>query len=339
MAGRGPQRTPAILIAAALAAALIVAFVARIWAPKFDVVAFISVFATVAIAFLTVSYVVITSGQLEVMRAQLEEMARTRELEAQPLPYLELVRMFLERPQVFHSPTEHSYPAATRAFVEYRLQNRGSHPAVNVIATARLVLDSSGNRTTRSFGAREIGLLGPGAEGAAGTTPPTENLMSTSEYSTETVSALRDRSYASPPLLGFRVLYRNLLGACFSGTWQFLLACKSEEDFDVLGSWESHLVSFEAKYKERLTELKRVRNKEGGRWQELFDDLRGDFDASLLGEATLELASKEQPNSYRASILDKEAFAAEIHQYNFGIPLPEWQISACPGTSEDDAEA
>jgi hypothetical protein len=323
----------ATFIAVALILAVVGALLARLWLPQFDILEFVSVAATLAIAMLTVAYVLVTSSQLGVMQQQLGEMARTRELEAQPLPYLEIKKVFFERPRFFYTPPEDQYHANPRLLVAYRLVNRGSHPAVNIVSAAKVVLKIDDEEFVFDGGADEISVLGPQAEH-----PPesssTEHFLFTENYLTRLVAGLRDRSFRSPPLLSVRLIYRNVLGACFAGTWYFQLSPKSEKDFEVLGNWESQLVSFDARYKDQISELRRVQNKDDERWSEVFEKVKNDFDNSLKGDTQFEVSWFEVPNSYRTAVLNKEKYSAELKQLDFGRPIPRW-IAGCVAKASD----
>lgn len=330
------QAAVAAAVGLALVAAVIFAVVrfSDSDAPDFDVVTFISVAATLAIALLTVAYVGVTAGQLSVMRRQLDEMARSRELDAQPLPCVELTRVYLERPRVFYTPPTDEYSAATRLNLEFRLVNYGGNPAVNVVVTAKVGVRG---RTATDFidlGAHAIGVMGSGSWVTSGFEETRASLLSSGENSARLLAELRERDYSKPPYLGVRILYRNLLGACFTGEWRYLLATRSEEDFEVLASWEARLVAFEVTYKERIAELARLRKREDERWSDTFDSLRQDFDASLVGEDTLELDFMDVPGRYETAIIGKDSYEHEVSHYNFGTPLPSW-IANCPHADQD----
>ncbi|MFN9245084.1 MAG: hypothetical protein ACK6DG_14085, partial [Cyanobacteriota bacterium] len=106
--------------------------------PNFQFLPFIGGVSTLAVALLTVAYVLTTSDQLSVMHAQLDQMRRSRDFEAQPLPIVEIERVKLEKPRFFYTPPEDSYSALTRTFVYLRLRNSGTHPAVNVICSGKI---------------------------------------------------------------------------------------------------------------------------------------------------------------------------------------------------------
>ena len=100
-----------------LVLAIIGAVIGSHWFPKLEIIPFIGVASTLAIALLTVAYVIVTSRQLLVMQNQLAEMAKSRELDAQPLPVLFVNEVFLEKPDFYYSPPDNKYSAQTRLFV------------------------------------------------------------------------------------------------------------------------------------------------------------------------------------------------------------------------------
>jgi hypothetical protein len=324
----------AVPITIALVLAIVGTLLVRIWLPDYDVVSFIGAMATLAIALLTVAYLIVTSKQLGVMDKQLQEMARTRELEAQPLPYLEITKVFLERPRFFYTPPEDRYQASFRLFINYRLSNRGAHAAVNIITAARVTLHVKNEELTLDGGAEEISVLGPG-EGHPPTKEHSNNFLFTEDRITTLLGILRDRSYRNPALLSIRFIYRNILGGCFANTWYFEFAPRSEEDFDILANWDSRLVSFQTEYKEQINELKKLRGKDRDAWEELFKSLKKSLDESLKGGEENDLAWVQIPNSFRAEVISKERYKAELQERRFGTPIPQWITSCIAKETED----
>jgi hypothetical protein len=321
------QKKVAVPITIALILAIVGTLLVNIWLPNYDVVSFIGAMATLAIALLTVAYLIVTSKQLGVMDRQLQEMARTRELEAQPLPYLEITKVFLERPRFFYTPPEDKYEATFRLFVNYRLSNRGAHPAVNVITAARVTSHMKNEVITLDGGAEEISVLGPG-EWHPPTKENSNDFLFAEDRITTLLSILRDRSFRNPALLSIRVIYRNILGGCFANSWYFAFAPRSEEDFDILANWDSRLVSFQTEYKEQINELRKLREKDSAAWEELFKGLKKNLDESLKGGKENDLAWFQIPNTFHAEVISRERYKAELQESRFGTPIPQW-ITSC----------
>lgn len=325
------------LAGAGLLGAALAAVVSSLWTPGFDAASFVAAAATFTIALLTASYVTVTSRQLRVMERQLDEMAQTRELEAQPLPYLDVGRIFLERPRFFYSPPEQRYAANALLNVEYSIVNHGSHPAVNLIATAEVGFEAETGVVMR-LGAEAVNLLGPNAEYPAQGAPAATFCSTRWPESRQLVAALRDRSFKEPVLLQPRLLYRNVLGACFQEVWLFRLVPRDEDGFAVLANWESELLSFEVKYKDELKELRAVQDKDAARWREVFDAVQQQLEASLAGGSELELDGFEIQNKYRAEVLEKADYASEAEGLSFAWRIPPWLVE-CPAADEHAEEA
>lgn len=329
----GQTRT-AILILVALIVAILAGIIVQIWIPGFRVIPYIGVVSTLSIAFLTVAYVLVTSSQLRVMTGQLSEMARTRELDAQPLPLLHVQKFHLERPRFFYTPPDDRYHANPRFLVSYKLVNQGIHPAVNIVAAGRLIMRVDDDEIRISGGAREIDVLASSEEF------PHEDghylhFLFTGDKINSLIKVLRDRSYSNPPLVAIRLLYKNVLGACFAGTWFFEFSPKTEDDFAILGNWDTKMTSFDVEYKEELKRLPKLKGKDEQSWESEFKSVRGTLDAALEGGQDLELAWVQIPNSFRSEVISSDRYNAEVKQRFFGRPIPNW-ITSCIAKNEGD---
>ena len=84
-----------LLVLTAIAASLFTAY-----DPDFSFITFIAGVSTLFVALLTVFYVITTNQQFSVMESQLEEMQKSRELQAQPLPTIQVNKVYLETPNL-----------------------------------------------------------------------------------------------------------------------------------------------------------------------------------------------------------------------------------------------
>ena len=320
------QKNTAILVLVGLIVCIIVAVLVQVWFPDFKVIPFIGVVSTLSIALLTVAYVIVTSSQLNVMHSQLTEMSRSRELSAQPLPLLILDKVNLSRPRFFYTPPDDSYLAKPRLFVYFKLTNQGIHPAVNIITAARLIINTNGSDITFGSSENEIDVIGAASEFP----PENENFLSfmfNDDELDKLVNILRDRSFRDQPLIAIRLIYKNILGACFAGTWFFEFFTKSEDDFHILGNWETKLVSFDAEYKEELKQLRTLQDKDEDAWFTLFESVKERLTNSLTGSEELELAWSQIPNSFHTEVISNNDYESEAKQSSFGRQIPEWMPS------------
>jgi hypothetical protein len=132
-----------ILIVLALTVAGAIGF--SIYDPFFLSLPFIGGVSTLFITVLTVLYVITTSQQFSVIESQLEEMRRGRELQAQPLPIIQVDKVYIEAPTLFSVPPFDGRWVMSRNHAEYHLYNQGGHPAVNPAVSGKLVM-SRGNK-------------------------------------------------------------------------------------------------------------------------------------------------------------------------------------------------
>lgn len=298
---------------------------------KIDVVEFVAAASTFTIALLTVAYVRVTSGQLAVMKRQLDEMGKARELGSQPFPAVEIQRIVLEKPNFFYTPPEKEYSTNPRSYVEYKVINHGSVPAVGTVSAASIMFGDDEGELIQG-GASFVSILGPSE-----TIPEEGNkiFLFTGKEHNRLMSHLVDKKYRNPPALFIRTICRNILGGCFASTWMYEFSPKNEEDFEVLTNWRSKVASFEIDFGNELERLRSLKGKNDGQWHELFGKVRERFEQSLTGPSELELAYAELPNTFSAEVVSLENYEKEVSIRNFGRPIPRWMTS-CLSENDDD---
>lgn len=314
--------------------AIIVAVIGRQWFPTLEIIPFIGVASTLAIALLTVAYVIVTSRQLLVMENQLAEMAKSRQLDAQPLPVLLVNKVFLEKPHFYYSPPDNEYSAQTRLFVEFKIINQGTHPTVNLIVNANPVFKINDKPTTLGGDSDHVSILGPGMSYPS-QQDQTAFLMFNDLRINELVSILRDKEYRNPPYISIKISHKNLLGACFANTWIFQFMLKDQKDFPTAINWQSRLTSFKVEYKDEIQKLEKIREKDEENWSKLLHSLRDKFKETLQGGDKLELASTEISTSFSSEVISPHQYELEKNKGIFGRPIPTW-ITQC--VAESDAE-
>ncbi len=121
-------------------------FIRSLASPTADFISSLSGASTFILALLTLAYVYITSKQLDVMAQQLNETKRDRELQNQPLPWINKVEICIEKPRVFYSPPEKNpYRTLARYFVYFNIKNAGSFPAISIDITASIMIPHNNN--------------------------------------------------------------------------------------------------------------------------------------------------------------------------------------------------
>jgi hypothetical protein len=256
-----PEQSVAITTLLSLVIAIILAVVLKYSFSSFKVLEYIGAISTLSIAFLTVAYVYVTSKQLDVMKNQLCEMTKSRELEAQPLPYLEILTLFFEKPKPFFSPSKSGCRALSRFRIKYKLSNQGTHPAVNIVVTSKIIMNTDGKIFELDGGANELNILDTNTKKAADS--EADGFMFNDSDLTKLIRVIRDRRYQKPAILEVKLAYKNIIGGCFLTTCYYNLAPRGDMTFEVLANWESRLASFNIEFSERLEILEMLSPNDG----------------------------------------------------------------------------
>lgn len=313
----------ALLVLATLIALLIIGLLAKPFYPNIDLVAYISGISTLAVAFLTVAYVVTTNNQLAVMNRQLDEMRKAREYQAQPLPMLHDVEVYLEKPRVFYTPPEARYSAQSRIFAKFRVKNEGSHPSINTVLSAWIGLPSTTKTKTFSCASCLIEVI---AEGRSH--PPTEgsydDFMFTDDHEGELINAIRDKNLRKPPILKVRSIFRNALGACYSITSHYMLYMKDATDESTLTDWHSSIAAFHVKFKAELEQLPKIKKRNEEEWDRQFDVMKDTFASQFSGPEKLSLSCVAVPMTFSVELLSQDQYEHETKAVGFGRPIPSW---------------
>jgi hypothetical protein len=317
---------------------ILLIFVGVIWKhykADLDLITYVSGVSTLAVALLTVAYVVTTNNQLSMMGRQLDEMRKAREYQAQPLPILREVEFHIEKPRFFYTPPEDSYNAYSRATGKFRVRNEGTHPAINIALTARLRIPSPNKKNTFGGASRLVEVI---AEG--GSYPPTEgkyeSFLFTEDHNAELIATIREKDIKNPPLFRIRSVFRNTLGACYASTSLFMLYLKKAEDDVILKNWHASIVAFTAKYKTELDQLSKLKKRDEKEWGRIFEQVKEGFAAQLEGPEKLQLACVAVPMTFAVELLSKEQYDQEIAKLGFGSPIPPW-FEGCVHKEGDDA--
>lgn len=313
----------ALWVLAALIALIIIGVAARYFNPDIDLVAYVGGVSTLAVAFLTVAYVVTTNNQLSVMNRQLDEMRKAREYQAQPLPMLRDVEVLLERPRVFYTPPDASYSAHSRIFAKFRVRNEGSHPSINTVLSAWIGLPSSKDKRTFDCASCLVEII---AEGSS--YPPTEggyaDFMFVDDHNGLLIGAIRDKRLREPPIFKVRSIFRNALGACYATTSHYMLYMKSAADESILTEWHSSIVAFPVKFKAELEQLPKLRTRNDEEWQRKFDVLKDTFASQISGPDELSLTCIAIPMTFSVELLSQDQYEREAKNVGFGQPIPSW---------------
>lgn len=294
--------------------------------PDFPFLSYVGGISTLAVALLTVAYVITTSGQLSVMNAQLEQMQRSRDFQAQPLPVIKITKIEIEKPRFEYTPPEDEYKALGRVRVYFIIENKGTHPAINVVSSGQIIIPlKSGSRTLVS--ASVISEVIP-ESGVFPDPEESKDFMFTGDKNAEFMDALRYRDFNKQPIFMARTIFRNALGSCFAATSHFKVSIPDVETEAKLTTWHSALVTFPVQFKAEIEHLRKIRRKNNGEWNKLFDEVKKRFEKPLTDVKNIELRYIVIPLSFSIEPLKEESYEKEVKKKYFGSPIPHW-IDEC----------
>lgn len=316
-------QTATITILVGLVVFCLFAIIFSLFGSEFDPVPYIAAISTLAIALLTVAYVLTTSGQLRVMRRQLEEMERSRQLDSQPLPILTISKISIEPPRLFYSPPEDLHSFHTRLRVDFSVKNHSSFPAINVVASSAMIVAEGKSQEVIRCASEQVDVL------AGDQTYPSDGdkhpgFLFCDDRAERVLTHLRQKTLADLPLLPVHITFTNVLGGCFAVDAVFRLVPSKPEDDEILKKWDTQVVSFRVEYKRELADLERLRKeKQYEEWDKLFESVKTKLKAEA-GEKALEISWLRLPNTFRVRSIPKEQYQEEMSQTGFGHPVPSW---------------
>jgi len=262
------------------------------------------------------------------MNEQLEQMRRSRDFQAQPLPVARVTKVEVEKPRFFYSPPEDEYSALCRVFVHFRIQNEGTHPAINVVASGKLFLADK-----RQFDSASV--LAEVIPESAAYPSATESVdfMFNDDKELEVIDSLRRRDTRQQPVLGIRTVFRNALGSSFAATSYFQLSVPDAAADAKLAGWHSALAALPVRYKSEIERLKRLRKKNDSEWEALFRTVKQALEEQVADKENIEIRHFGIPLSFNVEPLSEAAFEGEVGEKRFGSVIPHW-VGECVHTED-----
>ena len=280
--------------------------------PNFNPTAYITAISLLAIAILTIVYTLMASGQLEIMKKQLDEMHKTRQLESQPLPVVDISSVSIEPPRVFHSPSGDRHTFHTRIRADFSLINHTSHPAVNLVASGLIVLKEGKTSSVIRSTPEQLDILAADEIFPSDEEERNLDFLFLADKDDEILSRFQKKSPSLLPVLHARIVYRNVLGACFAVDVAFRLIPAKQEDEETLKEWQSHIVSFPVEYKDKLAEMAVLKkDKKETQWKKLFNSVEKAVIEST-GEEDLEITFERLPTSFKVQNISMEEYSEEL---------------------------
>jgi len=298
--------------------------------PEENVVSYISGLTTVVIAILTMGYVYVTSGQLNVMGKQLEQMEAGQKFENQPLPYINDIDVWIDKPSFFFTPSQkgEAYNAQSRYWARIKIRNVGSHPAVCIDVSGRIMVRGGGRE--RNFSATSINIPTLGEkEDYPAKEEGGDKFLFAEDGEGLLIQALREENPDLFPLLGFRILFRNILGGCFLLTCGYRLYPGKREDDSLFVEWLSGMNSFWIKYKNDVANLRSLEDSTSEKWNEEFGKLRKSFEESMSGK-DIRLVPWLVPGSFAIMSIGIEEYKKEIAEIAYEVKLSDSGLWAMP---------
>lgn len=282
----------------------------RFYDNDFDVFASLSGVAAIAVAYLTIAYVSTTSHQLNVMRQQLLEIKKSRELTDQPLPIVKIKKMHLKKPSFYYTPPTGEYSWQSIAHLEISVRNISNYPAVNVCIYPTIFVDEGDNQFALTEYAEFYDILAQ--------EPSDKKFIITEDVDGKLAEALTSRN---KPKLMLKVLYKNILGSSFLSEHFFDIRAGHVKKLDmetykkgneVLNNWHSKINEFESDFRNEIVAIKTLTPHKSEEWRNMFDNIKKRFVASLDGDGEFLLDTIVDSSKYNISVISNEIYVAEV---------------------------
>lgn len=262
------------IILICLLSSLVILVVLNFIIKEFDIVTYLTGISSFIIAILTVFYVLTNSNQLDVMSKQLVEMKKDRELQNQPLPWIENVRFKIDAPRLFYSPPDkkHSFISRYSGYID--LINLSDCPAISIDITSKLIIKNREEETVLESIFERVDTLAGNKRYPRNESDKKISFLFSSDETGKLFSILRD--FSKTPILKVDIVYRNILGGCFLIENEYQLIQHKEDD-DMINLWHTDIVSFETKEKEILEKLIHLKKQKDSGWDELFDSVTASY--------------------------------------------------------------
>jgi hypothetical protein len=279
--------------------------------PEFDLFSSLSGLAALAVAFLTVAYVVTTSQQLSVMNQQLIEIRKSRELVDQPLPFIKIINPAIIKPRFYYTPPREEYTWQSLYKFEYQLSNISNYPAVNICVYPSLILGNEAN---------VLSLNGYGHFFEIIKQEATEKKLFFSDDLDGRL--IKEIVESKRPKLIVRILFKNILGACFACEHHFNIILAHPKDYDnfeeikakrvILRKWYKNIVEFSKIFKNELINVNKLTPYESQEWTEQFEKMKKRFEELNPGDEELPIQVFVDSAKYSITIIDSDAYEREV---------------------------
>lgn len=288
---------------------------------EFNAINYLSAGSAFVIALLTAMYVLTTTRQLEVMRGQLDELKKNRELEGQPLPWIREISFLIDKPRVFYAPPEpiaERCKAMMRFHVPVKVRNIGNSPAVCIDAVSYLRIPREDKAILMRSDSIHIGVLEE-KQDSDDEEPDFMSFIVSMEKQLGLLNSLQERNPAKLPTLMVQVYYRNVLGGCFYVSFESLLM-PQEGQYSMLKNWYSRLISFSGDYMKEVDFIQKS-DIDGSERMSAIEELQGCFADTIEGD-DLEVKLLSVPDSFQVEPVEKVYYKEMVGALHHPVPIP-----------------
>lgn len=247
---------------------------------NFDFITYLSGTSTFIVAILTVLYVFTTSKQLDIMSSQLNEMKKDRELQSQPLPWLEKMEISIEKPRFYYTPPSDEYSCRSRYFVISEICNLSDFPAICVDFYAEIYIPDEKSPVYLKATTERIDAIS--APNCLGENKKVRFMFCEDGYG-KFYESIRSSNTMKLPRLFVKVLYRNVSVGSFCYTNEYIIDSDSNSE-QTIKDWHTLIVSFPVKYKDKIDKLKKLRSKNKDKWDKMFHELKSEVACTIQDE-------------------------------------------------------
>ncbi len=297
-----------------IAATICALFVYGIIHPDFGFINALSGLSSLFVAVLTVVYVYVTTNQLEVMKKQLAEIKLEREMQNQPMPWFEGVTLKVERPEFIYNSEEKTQEYSSDYTLGLIIKNVGHSPLICADVTAKLSITDGDEEFKLETNDLRINIL--------------EEKCLTKEG--DTVFRFKDdldgrlleallKGRAAIPVLKLRIIYKSIMGGCFSIYSSYELSIDQEED--TIKDWVMNLKTFSIFFKSELDDIGNLEAGNNEKWDEKFLTLQKSAEERHSGQdESVRIQAQLITDSFVANQISNSEYNSHLKRLGKKIP-------------------
>jgi len=244
---------------------------------------------------------------------QLSEMAKGREMANQPLPYLGIEKVFLEKSRVFYTPPENRISIQSRLIAVCKVKNVGTGVAISIDIIPKITANISKIDFEAKTIAKRIVCL-------------ELNCINNDEISSvfldrenEILKTLAQGKMNNYPIISLVIPYQNFLGVPFKVECRYRIY-PDIDDKDKLKEWLNFIVTLKIKYKDTIEEIVSTlkEDKEKGR-PKFIEFMKGfNNDVPIVAKQNLDLFPNLIPSSFKVSVITPEEYENLVGAIKYG---------------------